>query len=91
MSKRKRSDDSPDESAQLNSTDRNGLDKASERPTEHDLFKDFDENRRSFLKKILISAAYATPAILSFSMRDADARKRRTRPTKKEKKMKKKK
>lgn len=91
MSKRKKPDDSPDESAQLNSTDWDGLDKASERPTEHDLFKDFDENRRSFLKKILISAAYVTPAILSFSMRDADARTRRTRPTKKERRRKQKK
>lgn len=85
MSKHKESDDSPDESAQLNSTDRDGLDKASESPMEHELFKDFDENRRSFLKKLLISAAYVTPVILSFSIRDSEARARK-RPTRKNKK-----
>lgn len=88
MSKNKESDDSLDESAQLNSADREGLDKASESPTEQELFKDFDEKRRSFLKKLLISAAYITPVILSFSIRDADARKRRKRPTRKERKRK---
>ena len=82
MSKRKESD----ESTQLNSTDKDGLDKTSESPTEHELLKDFDENRRSFLKKLLISAAYVTPAIISFSMRDAEARRRRKKPTKKERK-----
>ncbi|MFQ5687053.1 MAG: hypothetical protein ACE5GV_10370 [Candidatus Scalindua sp.] len=86
MSKQKKSDDSPDESAQSNSTDGSGLDKASESPTEHELLKDFDENRRSFLRKLLISAAYVTPAILSFSMSDAEARRRRRKPTKKKKK-----
>ncbi len=88
MSKHKKSDDCPDESAQLNSTDGNGLDKASESPTEHELLKDFDESRRSFLKKLLISAAYVTPAILSFSMSDAEAKRRRRKPTKKKKKRK---
>ncbi len=88
MSKRNESDDSPDESAQLNSADRDGLDKASESPTEHELFKDFDENRRSFLKKLLISTAYVTPAVLSFSMRDSEARKLKKKPTKKAKKKK---
>lgn len=87
MSKRNESDDSPDESAQLNSTDRGGLDKASESPTEHELFKDLDENRRSFLRKLLISAAYVTPAILSFSIRDSEARARKL-PTRKNKKRK---
>ncbi len=91
MSKRSESDDSPDESAQLNSTDRDGFDKASESPTEHELFKDFDEKRRSFLKKLLISAAYITPAILSFSIRDSEARRRRKLPTRKNKKRKRKK
>jgi hypothetical protein len=91
MSKNKESDDSPDERAQLNSADREGLDKASESPTEQELFKDFDEKRRSFLKKLLISAAYITPVILSFSIRDADARKKRKRPTRKERKRKEKK
>ena len=53
MSKNKESDDS----VQLNSADRDGLDKASGSPTEQELFKDFDEKRRSFLMKcILISA-----------------------------------
>ncbi len=84
MSKHKKSDDS----AQLNSTGRDGLGKASVNPAEHELFKDFDENRRSFLKKLLISTAYITPAILSLSIRDADARKRMMRPTKKERKRK---
>ncbi len=87
MSKSRRSDDSPEESARLNSTGRDGLDKASVSPAEHELFKDLDENRRSFLKKLLISTAYITPAILTFSIRDADARRRR-RPTKKERKRK---
>ncbi len=91
MSKLKESDDSPDERAQLNSADREGLNKASESPTEQELFKDFDEKRRSFLKKLLISAAYITPVILSFSIRDADARKKRKRPTRKERKRKEKK
>ncbi len=84
MSNHKKSD----ENAQLNSTDGSGLDKTSESPTEHELFKDFDENRRSFLKKLLISAAYVTPAVLSFSMRESEARRRRRRPTKKDKKKK---
>jgi len=90
MNKRNESNGRPDESIQLNSTDRKGLDKASEDPTGHELFKDFDEKRRSFLKKLLISAAYVTPAILSFSMRESEARRRRRRrrPTKKEKKKK---
>ncbi len=83
MSKHRKSDDS----AQLNSTGRDGLDKASVNPAGQELFKDFDENRRSFLKKLLISTAYITPAILSLSIRDADA-KRRRRPTKKERKRK---
>ncbi len=91
MSKHKKSDDSHDESAQLNSTERDGLDKASESPTEHELFKDFDENRRSFLKKLLISAAYVTPAILSFSIRDSEAEALRQRPTRRGKKRKRKK
>ncbi|MBS1257725.1 MAG: hypothetical protein MAG551_00770 [Candidatus Scalindua arabica] len=87
MSKHKK----PDESAQLNSTKGKGLDKTSERPTELELLKDFDESRRSFLKKLLISAAYITPAVLSFSMSDAEARRRRRRrPTKKARKRRKK-
>ncbi len=53
MSKHSESDDSPDESAQLNSTDSDGLDKASESPAEHELFKDFDENGGAFWKNYL--------------------------------------
>ncbi len=86
MSKNKESD----ESVQLNSADRDGLDKDSENFTEHELFKDFDERRRSFLKKLLISAAYVTPAILSFSIRDSEARARKL-PTRKNRKRKRKK
>jgi hypothetical protein len=86
MSKRNESDGNPDESVQLNSADRDGLDKDSENFTKHELFKDFDEKRRSFLKKLLISAAYVTPAILSFSIRDSEARARRKRPTRRERK-----
>jgi hypothetical protein len=84
MSKHKKSD----ESVQLNSTDGEGLDKASESLKEHELLMGFDENRRSFLKKLLISAAYVTPAVLSFSMRDSEARRRRKKPTKKERRKK---
>ena len=87
MNKRDESNGGPDESIQLNSTGRDGLDKASESPTERELFKDFDEKRRSFLKKLLISAAYITPAILSFSIRDSEARARKL-PTRKNSKRK---
>ncbi len=48
----------------------------------------FDKKRRTFLKKLLISSAYATPAILTISMRNLEAKKRR--PTRKERKEKKK-
>jgi hypothetical protein len=68
-----------------------GTGKTSENNPENELLKDFDEGRRSFLIKLLISATYVTPAILSFSMSDADARRRRRRPTRKERKKKKKK
>lgn len=80
MNKHKKSD----ESAKLDSTEGGGLDKDSESHAGHELLNNFDENRRSFLEKLLISAAYVTPAILSFSMRDVEARRRRRRPTKKE-------
>ncbi len=85
MSKHEESDDSPDESIQLNPADREGLDKVSESPAEDELFKGFDEKRRSFLKKLLVSAVYVTPAILSFSIRDSEARARKL-PTRKERK-----
>lgn len=85
MSKRNESDCNPDDNVKFNSNDRDGLDKDSENFTEHELFKDFDEKRRSFLKKLLISAAYVTPAILSLSIRDSEARARKL-PTRKNKK-----
>ncbi len=67
MTKPEGSFDNTDKNAQLNSTERN------------ELLKSFDEKRRTFLKKLLISAAYVTPAILTLSMRDLEAR--RKRPT----------
>ncbi len=68
MNKPNESFDNADKDAQLNSTERN------------ELLKGFDKKRRSFLKKLLISTAYVTPAILTLSMRDLEA-KRRRRPT----------
>jgi len=60
-------------------------------PTDSDeLLSGFDERRRSFLKKLLITTAYVTPAILTLSMRDLEARRRRKKPTRKAKKKKKK-
>jgi len=54
-----------------------------------ELLKGFDKKRRTFLKKLLISTAYVTPAILSFSIADIEAgRKKRRRPTRNEKKKK---
>ena len=50
--------------------------------------KGFDKKRRTFLKKLLISSAYATPTILTISMRNLEAKKRR--PSRKERKEKKK-
>lgn len=72
MKKPKESFDKSDKDAQLDSTDQN------------ELLKGFDKKRRSFLKKLLISAAYVTPAILTLSMRDLEAR--RKKPTRKKKK-----
>ena len=62
-----------DKDSQLNLDDRN------------ELLKGFDKKRRSFLKKLLISAAYVTPAILSFSIGDLEARAKKL-PTRKNKK-----
>ena len=67
---------------------------AQSNPTDSDeLLNGFDERRRTFLKKLLITTAYVTPAILTLSMRDLEARRRRKKPTRKakKKKMKKKK
>lgn len=65
MTKPKNSFDNSDKDTQLNSTD------------ENELLKSFDKKRRSFLKKLLISAAYVTPAILTLSLRDLEAKKKR--------------
>jgi hypothetical protein len=73
MNERKNSFDNSDKGTQLNSTDRDKL------------LKGFDKKRRSFLKKLLISAAYVTPAILSFSIGDLEARAKKL-PTRKNKK-----
>jgi hypothetical protein len=75
MKKPKESFDNSDKGVQLNSTDQD------------ELLKGFDKKRRDFLKKLLISAAYVTPAILSFSIGDLEARGRRRRPTRKKKKV----
>ena len=73
MNKRKDSFDNSDNSTPLNPTARD------------ELLKSFDEKRRSFLKKLLISAAYVTPAILSFSIGNVEARAKKL-PTRKNKK-----
>lgn len=85
MSRHKGSDGNPDDGAKFISTNRDGLCKDSENLTEHELIKGFDEKRRSFLKKLLISATYVTPAILSFSIGDSEARARKL-PTRRNKK-----
>ncbi len=64
MNKPNESFDNTDKDSQLNSAERN------------ELLKGFDKKRRSFLKKLLISAAYVTPAILTLSMRDLEAKKK---------------
>jgi len=64
MKKLKESFGNSDKDAQLDSTD-------------HDeLLKGFDKKRRGFLKKLIISTAYVTPAILTLSMRDLEAKKK---------------
>ncbi len=65
MNKPEESFDNADKDAQLNSAEQN------------ELLKGFDKKRRSFLKKLLISAAYVTPVILTLSMRDLEAKKKR--------------
>jgi hypothetical protein len=66
---------------------------AQSNPADQDeLLNGFDKERRSFLKRLLISTAYVTPAILTFSIADLEAgRKRRRRPTRNAKKRKSKK
>ncbi len=73
MNKPEESFDNADKDAQLNSAEQN------------ELLKGFDKKRRNFLKKLLISSAYVTPAILTFSIGDLEARARKL-PTRKNKK-----
>lgn len=65
MNKPRDAFDNTDKGTQLNLTDQD------------ELLKGFDKKRRSLLKKLLISATYVTPAILTLSMRDLEARRRR--------------
>ncbi len=65
MKKAEESFDNADKGNQLNPAEQN------------ELLKGFDKKRRTFLKKLLISAAYVTPAILTLSMRDLEAKRRR--------------
>ncbi len=71
MKKPEEAIDNTDKDARLNSAEQN------------ELLKGFDKKRRTFLKKLLISAAYVTPAILTLSMRDLEAKKKK--PTRKKK------
>jgi hypothetical protein len=48
-----------------------------------ELLNGFDKKRRSFLKRLLISTTYVTPAILTLSMSDLEAG--RKKPTRKKK------
>lgn len=73
MNKPRDSFDNSDKGAQLNLTDQD------------ELLKGFDKKRRRFLKKLLISTAYVTPAILSFSIGDLEARAKKL-PTRENKK-----
>lgn len=73
MDKPEDSFDNSGKGARLNSTDRD------------ELLKGFDKKRRNFLKKLLISSAYVTPAILTFSIGNLEARARKL-PTRKNKK-----
>jgi hypothetical protein len=55
---------------------------AQSNPADQDeLLNGFDKKRRSFLKRLLISTAYVTPAILTLSMSDLEAG--RKKPTRK--------
>ncbi len=73
MNKQKCPFDAPDKGPQLSPTNQD------------ELLKGFDKKRRSFLKKLLITTAYVTPAILSFSIGDLEARAKKL-PTRKNKK-----
>ena len=81
MSKYEKSDDKPEKGNNRNLVRRDGLDRTSE----NEVLKNLDDGRRGFLKKLLISATYVTPAILTLSLRELEAK----IPTKNEKKKKK--
>jgi hypothetical protein len=81
MSKYNGSNDKHEKGDNRNLVGQDGLGKTSE----NEALKNLDEGRRSFLKKLLISATYVTPAILTLSLREVEAKK----PTKNEKKQKK--
>ena len=83
MSKYEKSDDKPEKGNNRNLVGLDGLDRTSE----NEVLKNLDDGRRGFLKKLLISATYVTPAILTLSLRELEAK----IPTKSEKKKKKKK
>ena len=78
MSKYEKSDDKPEKGNNRNLVGRDGLDRTSE----NEVLKNLDDGRRGFLKKLLISATYVTPAILTLSLRELEAK----IPTKNEKK-----
>ena len=83
MSKYEKSDDKPEKGNNRNLVRRDGLDRISE----NEVLKNLDDGRRGFLKKLLISATYVTPAILTLSLRELEAK----IPTKNENEKKKKK
>ena len=66
MSKYEKSDDKPEKGNNRNLVGRDGLDRTSE----NEVLKNLDDGRRGFLKKLLISATYVTPAILTLSLRE---------------------
>lgn len=81
MSKHKKLNHKPEENILHDLPGQNGFEEA----LESNLLNNLDEGRREFLKKLLISAVYITPAVLTFSMRDADAKKfkkKKQKPTK---------
>lgn len=55
-----------------------------DKTSENEVFKNLGDGRRCFLKKLLISATYVTPAILTLSLRELEAK----IPTKSERKKK---
>ncbi|MEK6767296.1 MAG: hypothetical protein AABY49_13875 [Planctomycetota bacterium] len=80
MSKHEKSGDKHEKGNNRNLVGQDGPGKTSE----NEVFKNLDDGRRGFLKKLLISATYVTPAILTLSLRELEAK----IPTKNEKKKK---